>query len=60
MEYKNNDCYAVDIEVSMRKIEAAGGKPQTEKMDVPGVEKLRYYKDTEGNIYGIIEPSTRL
>ncbi len=46
-----------DIGESIRKINAAGGVPQTEKMDVPGVGKLRYYKDTEGNIFGIIEPA---
>ena len=38
-------------------VEAAGGKPQTEKMDVPNVGKLRYYKDTEGNIFGNIQPT---
>ena len=45
-----------DIDESIKKIDAAGGKPQTDKMDVPGVGKLRYYKDTEGNLFGIIEP----
>ncbi len=46
-----------NIDETMQKIEAAGGKPQTDKMDVPGVGKIRYYKDTEGNIFGIIEPA---
>ena len=45
-----------DIDAAMAKIDAAGGKPQTDKMDVPGVGKLRYYKDTEGNIFGVIQP----
>jgi predicted enzyme related to lactoylglutathione lyase len=40
----------------MPKIEAAGGKPHTDKMDVPGVGQLRYYEDTEGNVFGILEP----
>ena len=45
-----------DIDATIAKIDAAGGKPQTDKMEVPGVGKLRYYKDTEGNLFGIIEP----
>ena len=45
-----------DIDAYITKVEAAGGKPQTDKMDVPGVGKLRYYKDTEGNIFGMIQP----
>lgn len=51
---------AVDnIDAYIQKVDAAGGKPQTEKMDVPGVGQLRYYKDTEGNIFGIIQPAPR-
>jgi predicted enzyme related to lactoylglutathione lyase len=46
-----------NIDEAMAKIDAAGGAPQTEKMDVAGVGKVRYYKDTEGNIFGIIEPA---
>ena len=46
-----------NIDMYITKAEAAGGKPQTEKMDVPNVGKLRYYKDTEGNIFGIIQPT---
>jgi uncharacterized protein len=45
-----------DIDAYIAKAEAAGALPQTDKMDVPGVGKLRYYKDTEGNIFGMIEP----
>jgi len=45
-----------NIDEAIKKIDAAGGKPQTDKIDVPGVGQLRYYKDTEGNIFGIIQP----
>ncbi len=45
-----------NLDESIAKIDAAGGKPQTDKMDVPGVGQLRYYKDTEGNLFGIIQP----
>ena len=41
----------------MKKAEAAGAKPHTDKMDVPGVGLLRYYEDTEGNIFGMIQPA---
>lgn len=47
-----------NIDESIAKIDAAGGVPQTDKMDVPNVGKIRYYKDTEGNIFGIIEPAS--
>lgn len=45
-----------DIDASIAKIDAAGGVPQTDKMDVPNVGKIRYYHDTEGNMFGIIQP----
>ena len=47
-----------DIDAYIAKADAAGGKPQTEKMDIPTIGKLRYYKDTEGNIFGMIQPVT--
>ncbi len=46
-----------NIDESMQKIEAAGGVPQSDKTDIPNVGQLRYYKDTEGNIFGIIQPA---
>lgn len=45
-----------NIDTYIAKVETAGGKAQTDKMDVPGVGLLRYYKDTEGNIFGMIQP----
>ena len=46
----------VNIDETMKKIEVAGGKLQMSKMQVPTVGALAYYKDTEGNIFGILEP----
>lgn len=46
-----------NIEIYMKKAETAGAKPQTDLMDVPTIGKLRYYKDTEGNIFGMMQPS---
>lgn len=37
------------------KIEANGGSIVLPKMAIPGVGWLAYYRDTEGNIFGIIE-----
>lgn len=45
-----------NIDAYITKAEAAGAKPQTDKMEVPGVGQLRYYKDTEGNIFGMLQP----
>jgi len=45
-----------DIDRYIDKAEAAGAKPQTDKMDVPGIGFLCYYKDPEGNVFGMIQP----
>ncbi|MFA7310186.1 MAG: VOC family protein [Candidatus Paceibacterota bacterium] len=45
-----------DIDAYIAKADSAGGVPQTEKMDVPGIGPLIYYKDTEGNIFGMLQP----
>lgn len=46
-----------NIDETLAKIEAAGGKVATEKMDVPGVGMLAYRQDPEGNIFGILQPA---
>lgn len=45
-----------DIDATIKKIEAAGGTLALAKMDVPNVGLLAYYHDTEGNIFGVIQP----
>jgi len=45
-----------DVEATMKAIEAAGGKVTTPKMAVMGVGWLIYFKDTEGNVLGAIQP----
>jgi predicted enzyme related to lactoylglutathione lyase len=37
-------------------VEASGGTIALEKMPVPGVGWLAYAKDTEGNIFGVLQP----
>jgi predicted enzyme related to lactoylglutathione lyase len=45
-----------DIDAYIKKADAAGGRAQTDKMQVPTVGWLRYYRDTEGNLFGILQP----
>lgn len=46
-----------DIDAYIAKADAAGAVPQTDKTDVPGIGQVRYYKDTEGNIFAMIQPA---
>jgi uncharacterized protein len=40
-----------------RKIEMEGGKMLTEKMEIPKMGFMGSFKDTEGNIFAIMEPT---
>jgi predicted enzyme related to lactoylglutathione lyase len=44
------------IEDIERAVPAAGGEQVVERMDVPDVGQLAYFKDTEGNIFGALQP----
>lgn len=44
------------IEETERAVAAAGGRQVVERMEVPGVGHLSYFKDTEGNIFGALQP----
>jgi uncharacterized protein len=51
---------AVDsIEETERAVPAAGGAQVVERMEVPEVGVLAYFKDTEGNIFGALQPVSR-
>ena len=39
------------------RVEAAGGTQVVEPDTVPGVGTVAYFKDTEGNILGALEPA---
>jgi predicted enzyme related to lactoylglutathione lyase len=43
------------VDEFMEKIKQAGGQVVTEKMAVPCVGYMAYCKDTEGNIFGIMQ-----
>jgi len=45
------------IEETERAVPEAGGAQVVERMDVPGVGLLAYFKDTEGNIFGALQPA---
>jgi len=44
------------IEATERAVPAAGGEQVLDRMEVPQVGLLSYFKDTEGNIFGALEP----
>ncbi|MEA2269439.1 MAG: uncharacterized protein QOD55_2657 [Solirubrobacteraceae bacterium] len=39
-----------------RAVPAEGGQQVVDRMEVPGVGHLAYFKDTEGNVFGVLEP----
>ena len=44
------------IEDTERAVPEAGGEQVLDRMEVPGVGQLSYFEDTEGNIFGALEP----
>ena len=44
------------IEETERAVPAAGGEQVVERMEVPEVGLLAYFKDTEGNLFGALQP----
>lgn len=45
-----------NIEESRKKVEDSGGKIISEKMDIPGIGLYYSFKDSEGNIVGMLQP----
>jgi predicted enzyme related to lactoylglutathione lyase len=46
------------IEETEKAVVGAGGQQVVERMEVPNVGLLSYFKDTEGNIFGALQPVT--
>jgi uncharacterized protein len=44
------------IEETERAVPAAGGEQVVERTEVPQIGLLSYFKDTEGNIFGALQP----
>jgi predicted enzyme related to lactoylglutathione lyase len=48
-----------DIDEFVAKITKAGGKQATKKDTIPGIGDFCYCQDTEGNLFGILQPTMR-
>lgn len=46
-----------DLEQSLAAIEKAGGSVVIAKDEIPGIGWLAYAHDTEGNVFGILQPT---
>ena len=44
---------------TLAQVEAAGGKKVHGPMDIPGIGQLAYCADTEGTLFGILQPSMK-
>jgi predicted enzyme related to lactoylglutathione lyase len=44
------------VDETIATVKASGGTIALEKMPVPGIGWLAYAKDTEGNIFGVLQP----
>ena len=45
-----------DVDATIEKIRAAGGTEALPKAHHPGIGHLAYWKDTESNIVGVLQP----
>lgn len=48
-----------NIDEAIEKVKAAGGLQVRSKVEVPGLGWMCYAKDTEGNIFGMMQPTAR-
>lgn len=46
-----------DLAVTQQAVADAGGEEVVAPDDIPGVGRLAYFKDTEGNIFGALQPA---
>ena len=44
-----------DIGVTEQAVAAGGGQQVLDRMTIPGVGYVSYFKDTEGNVFGTIQ-----
>jgi uncharacterized protein len=49
-----------DLKATVKKIKAAGGKPITEPNQIPNIGMFCYCVDTEGNVFGILQPTGKM
>ena len=46
-----------DIAATEEKVKAAGGEQVVDRQEIPEVGQLTYFKDSEGNIFGALQPA---
>ncbi len=51
-----NTIGVTDLDDTIQKIKKYGGEIVTDKMDIPQVGTMVYFKDSEGNLHGAIQP----
>ena len=51
-----NTVETTSIEDTEKAVPEAGGEQVVARQEIPGVGKVSYFKDTEGNIFGAMEP----
>ncbi|MBV8750289.1 MAG: VOC family protein [Candidatus Eremiobacteraeota bacterium] len=47
-----------DLDAALRAVRSAGGKIVMERVTIPTVGDLSFVEDTEGNVFGLMEPLT--
>jgi predicted enzyme related to lactoylglutathione lyase len=47
-----------DIAATETKVKEAGGEQVADRQEIPEVGQLSYFKDTEGNIFGAMQPAS--
>ncbi|HEX8931840.1 MAG TPA: VOC family protein [Patescibacteria group bacterium] len=66
-DYKNDDLNRAphliisveNLDKSIKAVEAAGGKIEGEKMDIPGVGMYVSFRDSENNVVGMLQASSK-
>lgn len=53
-----NTISVASLDETVEKIKAAGGSIVAPKMAVPGVGWAAYFKDTDGNVFGLMQPDS--
>lgn len=51
-----NTIQVSSIDAAEKSIPDAGGEQVLARQEIPGIGQLSYFKDTEGNIFGALEP----
>jgi len=46
-----------DIAATEKAVTDAGGEQVVARQDIPGVGKISYFRDCEGNVFGALEPA---